>query len=538
MSQVKKILFNSQFFWPRSVIELSLATALRLRGHDVKMLACGGLPEYCELESIFQERPSCDKCLAMVISSFENFQLPYLVQKDYLTEHDISIADNHVKNSSIDKLLTLQINDVPVGKLAWLNQYTYFRAETYEIKPEREAIIRRFVHSGILFTIAKARLLEDYQPDVIVTVNGKFLQWAPIIHLAKQRGIPYITWEDVNFHDSAEIIFAINDLAHEQRLDAAWEVEKDKPLSPQSKQQIYEHFKLWKEGKNPINPYYKETHDWDDNAVREQLGLRKNAPLVSMYPNVNWDSSSIERDLAFSGLYDWIFNVVNYARKRPDMDFVIRAHPAERLLPDERKLTTTPINEEVERLCAPVPSNVKLVDGADPLPSNVLGALSDVVIVYTSTLGMEFALTGKQPWVAGSAYYAGKGFTLDIQSPKHLFDLLDKNEFNQRLTGEQVELAERFAHMVRFRRLVKFPYQHQRQVLPPADQKELGPGSNQIIENLCSFILTGEPLLDLETANAKAPLGTPGQGPMIARSVQVSEDLQKIKELASQQRYA
>ena len=56
-------------------------------------------------------------------------------------------------------------------------------------------------------------------------------------------------------------------------------------------------------------------------------------------------------------------------------------------------------------------------------------------------------LRGKRPWIAGDVTYRGKGFTLDLASREQMYDLLDKNAFHNRLSEDEVKLAQRFAYL-------------------------------------------------------------------------------------------
>ena len=515
----KRFLFNTQFKWPYSPVDYSLAMALRHRGHDVAMVACGGLPDYCERETKDQNRPSCESCLTDIVSDFQKYNLPFYAVTNSITSDDIAKAKNISEENSVSTLLNLEVCNIPVGKLAWLNLFHYFKGYPFEISGEKEKVFRRCINSAILFVTASVQLLDRYKPDMIITVNGKFLQWSPFIYLAKQRNIAFTTWEDLNITQNGTI-FAINEIAHEQCIDSVWNEESKKPLSKIDKKALLMHFKLWEEGKTTPFPYYDETTERNIDNIRFSLGLRKGVPIVTLFPNVSWDSTSVGFDSVFQNMYDWAFRVVEYARRRPDIEFVIRAHPAEKKMPDTFK-STTPICEAIRSKYLSIPTNVKLVDGQSTISSYSLADISNIVMVYTSTLGIELALKGKRPWVAARPYYSGKGFTLDLKSPQHMHELLDSNLFENNLTPKQIELAERFAHIVRFRRVFPFPYiDGFSGTFTPTRPDTFVPGANPIIDNLCNYLLTGKPFLDIGW-----------------RTICADDNLANIKEVAQNNRF-
>jgi len=492
----RRILFNCQFAWEFGYVEYALATALRLRGHDVRMIICGAGLDYCELETRHNRRPTCEVCVQRMLRRMDAFGLPYQVMGQFLTGEDFDYARNVSQRMEVAQLKELVEAGVPVGKLAFLDQFHFFHGYPFEITGEMEEIFRKCIASTILFTRAAHRLHDDYRPDMVCSVNGKFAQWAPFVQAARQRGLPYCTWEDLRIRTGA-VTFASNGIGHEVPVDDIWEQQLRKPFSEESRHRIRDHFRLWARGAITPWRYYGEDAIDGPEQVRQALALRPGVPIVSLFPNLCWDSTSVGFESAFENMYDWVANVVAYARRRPDWDFVIRAHPGEGKLPLEYR-STTPVGEFVRDRCGPVPPNVKLIEGDSPLSSYTLGEMSKVVMTYTSTLGIEFALRGIRPWAAARALYGRKGFTVDLVSPQHMFDLLDRNQLDNRLTPEQIESAERFAHMFRFRKVFSFPRLDDSGNFNPPSWRFFAPGGNDVMDRLCTAFLNHDPFLDID----------------------------------------
>ena len=451
-----RLLFNTQFYWQYAPVEYSLAFALKARGHTIKMVGCGGLPEYCELQTNEINRPNCKDCSAMLANHFDHFRLPFCFVNDFILPQDVEKAQTILSKLSVNELLKFEFKFAPVGELARFNLFQYYHGNSFEITGKIEKIFRKCVHSAILLMIAKNRIVNDFQPDLIVTSNGKFLQWAPLLYVAREKNIRFVTWEDLPLKASG-VIFAKDEIAHEQRIDVIWQEERQKLLSEQQRTRIFQHFDLWKKSKITPFRFYDESVIEDRNSIRDMLSLDMNKPVISLFPNVCWDSTSVGFDGAFVSMFDWIFKVVKFAAKRPDLNFVIRAHPAEKKIPQEWK-SSTPVCEEIRKRIKKLSPNVQLVESDSPISSYSLGSMSDVLMVYTSTMGIEFALMGLRPWVVTNCYYAGKGFTVDVKTPRQLFALLGHSKFEKRLTPDQIEVAERFAHITRFRRVFSYPF--------------------------------------------------------------------------------
>jgi hypothetical protein len=491
----KRIVINSHFAWNYGPVEYALGAALRERGHYVTMVACGGLPDYCQLQNSTQDRPPCDLCLSRVSSRLNAYSLPHVTMSAYLTREDIDYSRHVAGTTPTTALRSVMEGDVNVGNLAYINLFQYFKGPAYALTAEVEAVFRRCLASAILTTRASARIMADLKPDVFVTINGKFLHWAPFIQHCRTLGIPFVTWEDYQITPTT-VVFAANEIAHEQRYLETWEMALSVPLSEDQQSQIREHFKLWSSG--AVTPWAGFGADATDKAedVRRFLRLSSDRPVISLFPNIAWDSSSVGFETAFESVFDWMAKTIEYAAKRPDLDFVIRAHPAEGRLPPEWRSTVATC-EAIRIFGPPVPENVRLVEANDPVSSYTLAALSNVVMTYTSTLGLEMPLRGIRPWVAAGPYYAGKGLTVDLESPAHMYRLLDANAFPPPLTPEEVERAERLAYLIRFRGTFEFPFLAGSDQLDLKKWSDIGPGGNAVLDDLCERVVNARPMIDL-----------------------------------------
>ena len=165
-----------------------------------------------------------------------------------------------------------------------------------------------------------------------------------------------------------------------------------------------------------------------------------------------------------------------------------------------RTLVVSEIKKRYEQL----PTNIKLIEGDNPISSYTLSEMADVIILYSGMLGLEMALRGKRPWIAGDFTYRGKGFTLDLASRGHMVDLLNQRSFVNKLSEDELKLAQRFAYLWIFRHIVRNPF-----VRLPEDKfllesfSELAPGGNPIIEDVCAKILSGEPFIDMGKSKSR-----------------------------------
>ncbi len=475
-----------------SPVEYGLAMALKLRGHDVQGILCNGLLPLCEMNLGPNIRPPCDACI-MNLSRYENaFGFHYERLKNYLTADDLKTAEELVAKTQEDELESLEVNGISVGLFAHREIQRYYRGFIFE--SAKDPAFRKWLVSAVLLTWLSERWLGKTNPDIVGVCSGRTLSTAPIFEVAKQRGIHVVTWDGVATRPDG-LMFAHNESATEIPLDSLWQTYSDVPLSQSELNELENFMGSWARSEVTPFPYNPDALE-DESQIRQQLGLRMGRPLVVAYTNTSWDIAIIDRDVGFSSMFDWLFSFVELAVNHPDMDFVVRAHPAEKKVLAELQ-SRTPVCAEIRKRFT-LPPNLKLIEGDDPISSYTLSNLAQVNMLYASRLGLEIALRGKRPWIAGAVTYRNKGFTLDLESKDHMFSLFKQDFSDQRLSANQVQLAQRFAYLWFFRYEVRLP------ILHPPDKRftlqsfsELGPGGDPVIEAICDSFVTGKPFAGL-----------------------------------------
>jgi hypothetical protein len=136
-------------------------------------------------------------------------------------------------------------------------------------------------------------------------------------------------------------------------------------------------------------------------------------------------------------------------RKRPNDELIIRVHPAETKLSgrESRETMESAIHKRVKN----IPTNVLIIPSDDPTSSYQIMKDADFGLVYSSTTGLEMALTGKPVVVAARTHYRNKGFTIDIDSPLEFSDVLEQLCSENESGGIDLTLARKYAYLFFFR---------------------------------------------------------------------------------------
>ena len=171
---------------------------------------------------------------------------------------------------------------------------------------------------------------------------------------------------------------------------------------------------------------------------------------------------------------------------------VIRVHPSE-----ARGIgTKQPIVGEIKTRFPNLPENVKVIPPESYLSSYTLAEMSQVVLVFGTTVGLETAARGIPVIVAADTFFGAKGFTYDPNSPEEYFALLDRAMQLPHNSPQMIECARKFAYHVFFRATVDFPQVHARDPVWSRGLRlkfrrlsELAPGHSPDLDAICDGIL-------------------------------------------------
>ncbi len=487
----KKVAFYSLHHF--SPVEYGLAKALVLRGHDVHGILCDGLLPLCELNLGPKTRPPCAVCIGSFSRHEDAFGFTYARSSRYIATPDLDRAESIVRETPDDALTTLRIDDVPVGTYARRELQRYYRGFVFD--PSHDPAYRRWLVSGILYTWIAQRWLADVKPDILGVCSGRTLNTACVVEIARQRGIRVVTWDGTATHPDG-LMFSHDRPATEIPLDDIWVTERDRALTPAEASRLDAHLDLWSRSRNTPFPYNTNPIS-GPGPIRAALGLRPGARLVAAFTNTSWDIAVIDRDVGFQSMFEWLFALVRYAKHHPEIDLVVRAHPAEKMVPPDLQ-SRSPVGPEIRARFQPLLPNIHIVEGDNPINSYTLSEMADINIVYASRFGLELAMRGITPWIAGAVTYRGKGFTLDIESADHMGQLLADGSGRGTMHADAIEMARRFAYLWFFRHEVRLPLLH------PPDKRfaltsfdALAPGGDATIEKLCAAFISGARFIDL-----------------------------------------
>jgi len=196
-------------------------------------------------------------------------------------------------------------------------------------------------------------------------------------------------------------------------------------------------------------------------------------------------------------MLEWLVQTCEYFGTRPDLQLLIRVHPAEISgFPPSRQ----PILRELRKRLPTLPANIFVVPPESRVSSYTLMQLCGAAIIYGTKMGVELTSVGLPVIVAGEAWIRNKGLTFDAGTPAEYFRILDRLPFATRLSETQTRRARRYAYHFFFNRMIPLAFVQPKAGYPIYRLKlerlqQLLPGESEGLDTICDGIIGNTPFV-------------------------------------------
>lgn len=476
--------------WPCSALESLLGVTLTLRGAEVRFLLCDGVLPACQ-ECDYQWLSTCEfirkgpqselcrSCFGPAYAMLAPLGLPILRYSQFVEKKDVS-------DPSLPDLAQDLSEHAHAGALR------YFGRGTLPIKSEGQAVLARYHDAADMTVQVMAGVLRGRKPDVAVFHHGIYVPQGVVGSVLRAAGVRVVNWGPA--YRKGTVLFSHGDSYHHTMIDEnpaqwsnmAWSDAEEKAVMAYLRSR-------WTGGNDWIN--FQADAEQDISAIKSRLSLDFSRPVIGLLTNVIWDAQLHFRQSAFPSMLSWLFASIEYFIKRPDLQLVIRIHPAEVLgsVPSRQHAA-----DEIFDRFGDLPPHIKVIGSEEKVSTYSLMTLCNSALVYGTKTSLELACTGLPVVVAGEAWSRGKGFTIDVSSPEEYFTVLDTLPLETALSDEQVIAARKYAYHFFFRRMIPIKALKPLKRLAPyavniSSIDELHPGYDLGLDTLCDGILSGSP---------------------------------------------
>jgi hypothetical protein len=340
---------------------------------------------------------------------------------------------------------------------AWRD--TQYTLQVEEVDPH-SALYHLRLDRNIQAARAALKWLETHRPEVVIIPNGTILEFGALYQTARYLDIPVVTYE---FGEQRQRLWlAQNAEVMRQETDALWAARGHLPLTEAQLAQVRtllaarQRASLWENG----DTGHRFARRWQGvpgeggEKARAALGL-DSRPVVLLATNVIGDSLTLGRQVFSDSMTEWLERTVRWFAGRSDVQLVARIHPGE-------MITKGPsVADVVRRVLPELPGHIHLIPADAQVNTYDLIEIADLGLVYTTTVGMEMAMSSAPVIAVGRTHYRGKGFTLDPETWEAYFEQLGQalaEPGRYRLSREQVDRAWAYAYRFFFEYPHPFPW--------------------------------------------------------------------------------
>jgi hypothetical protein len=384
-----------------------------------------------------------------------------------------------------------------VGEHAHAGALRFFATGSLEQEPHGDAVLRRYLEAAILTAAASRRLLQTLRFSSAVFTHGIYVPWGILGEAARREQVHVCTWNVA--YRKRRFIFSHDDTYHHTLMNEPREHWEQSELSPARERELMKYLASRREGLFDWIVFHRPSTD-DARELASRVGIDPARPVVGLLTNVSWDAQLHYPANAFPNMLAWLVQTCEYFATRPDLQLLIRVHPAEISgFPPSRQ----PILRELTARIPTLPSNIIVVPPESPLSTYGLMGLCNAAIIYGTKMGVELTSVGLPVVVAGEAWIRNKGITHDASTPEEYFRILGQLPFAERLSTPLLVRARRYAYHFFFNRMIPLPFVEPNAGYPLFRLKlerlqQLLPGESAGLDTICAGVLARAPFVMAE----------------------------------------
>lgn len=487
---------------PMATLEMLLAAALTLRGADVHFLLCDELLPGC-LECDVRFYPNqkqfvrygpnkdiCPSCFRPAYSMYRSFGLPVHRYSEFVSAEDFKNAEIISSTLPFTDIAGYKKDGIAVGEHALAGALRFFARGTLEKEPYAEPVLRRYLKAALLTTYIMRRLQQTAGFECAVFHHGIYVPQGLIGEVCRQMKVRVVNWNPA--YRKSCFIFSHGDTYHHTLMSEPVSKWENIPWDTQIEAELMDYLKSRWQGTKDWIWFHKEPEE-DLKSIERELGVDFSKPCIGMLTNVIWDAQLHYPANAFPSMLDWVLQTVAYFSRRPELQLLIRVHPAEiRGSVPSRQL----IADEIIKAFPHLPKNIFVIPPESHISTYAAMMQCNAVIIYGTKTGVELTSMDIPVIVAGEAWVRNKGITMDASSPEDYIKLLDRLPLKQRLDEATARRARQYAYHFFFRRMIPLEFMESasggstyRANLSSIN--ELLPGSSFGLDVICDGILKG-----------------------------------------------
>jgi hypothetical protein len=422
------------------------------------MLYCDGVLDSCDADTVFRnQKLQCFLCKNLGCFLKNSLGLDFISYRDYLSDSDIREIKEKVKNLDVEELLDYNYLGVNVGVHAHSSAIRYFLFGKLDLVDATQvAILRKKLIYAMITTKIAERIYLKEKPNAVFMLHGGYSTWGPFRDYFRSKNVDTIIYSNMPPR-FGHFIFNRNNRANEIVSAKDWLTFSHLPLTEREEKEIDVFFAKRFRGEIGDQKMYEKNFNpnLEKTSILESFLKNKYSWRYIMYPNLAWDVG-IEGKVSeiFEGVFDWIDTTIEFFKRKPDYQLIIKPHPAELIWEKCSKGIVDYIKEKHGSL----PDNIILLDPNIPLTPYDLIDSRSVGLTFNGTIGLELAIAGIPVITVSYIHYREVGITKKINTLNEYFRLLENPEELISFAKKNWGLAKKYAYFYFFKSMLRIPF--------------------------------------------------------------------------------
>jgi hypothetical protein len=464
----KKILIatSSGGLYPHLIFESILGIALDFKGADVEFLLCDNALPACIMsttkniseDELLKNGPKklCSNCFFDGHNYLKKTNLKINRISNFLSNKDILKAKNITEKTPAQKIKDYIFDKIPVGNQAYAGALRYYATTDLDAEKYGNEILKKYFEASIIMKLALDNFFSKNQYDLIIMNHGIYVPQGVINDYAKKKNFKIVTW--FPFYRKRSYCFFRGDTYQKEFLTEKNYLWENLKLTKEKKKKIINYLISRKTGTGDWKFYYNNP-SFNKKLFFRKYNIDKEKPIIGMATNVIWDAQIDYPKQFFNSILEWVFHTIEFFKKNPNMQLVIRVHPAEVM--SDRKAKQK-IADEIYKKFKNLPNNIIIVPPEDPISSYTIFDNCNSVLIYASKIGIELCAAGIPVIVVGPGQIKNKKIAYDVNSYKEYNYILSQLPLNKKkyLNKNKILRAKKYAYHAFFRKptLIKSVY--------------------------------------------------------------------------------
>jgi hypothetical protein len=484
-----------------TTLESTLAVALTLRGATIHVLLCDKVLPACmacwsdifpDHEKFAKDGPSadCSACFTPASEMYRSLGVHVHRYSDFLSAEDTQEAARISASVPLQEIQNYSLNGIAIGEHAYAGALRFYARGDLNNEPYAEPVLRRFFNASLMTALVMQNALQTHRFTAAVFHHGIYVPQGLIGEVCRKEGVHVVNWNPG--YRKHSFIFSHHDTYHHTMMSEPADTWLTIPWDKERESELMDYLKSRWEGTGDWI-WFHEKPQFDVKKIAGDAGIDLSRPCIGLLTSVLWDAVLHYPSNAFPNMLDWIMQTIDYCIRRPDLQLIIRIHPAEirGTLPTRQRVA-----HEIQKRYPVLPKNIIVITPGSNVSTYAVMQLCNAVIIYNTKTGIELAATGTPVIVAGEAWIRNKGFATEVDNPEAYFTGLDTLPFRERLNEETVLKAKKYAYHFFFRRMVPLEFMEPTGTNPPftlniRSLEDLLPGRSKGLDVICNGILEG-----------------------------------------------